>query len=426
MKKIVVFLSFLAVCWYGCSNNPSEPVSNASGGLSLKINKVNAPSNVVLISAELIRSGYQTLTGSLNFLSDTTASIIFSSVQVGVWHLNVTAKDSADIVVYQGETDINVLPGMVTQVSLTLLPTGNGTGSIQINVNWGTQPPTQWIDYSYNPVFSRVLTGVNLIRYPVVLREGSNSYKMWYANIYNSGVANIGYAVSENGLNWQSGITAPVLYPGTTWDSHFITPGAVIKINNIYYLYYSGSDSNYDVKIGLATSSDGIYWTKLPNPVLSSIVGESSVSVNSVVNISGLYYMYYTSIKTTNVTVCLAISADGINWQRYENNPILQATTLWERNGVYNPAVIKDGNIYKMVYMNYSSTTNSFGLATSTDGLIWQKDSNNPFFDPSKTHSNWASNVQYPCLIKNDNSLYLYYTGILAGSSEEKIGIVRR
>ena len=55
---------------------------------------------------------------------------------------------------------------------------------------------------------------------------------------------------------------------GSEWDQVLFGMHAV-KVNSTYYLYYSGGGSWDRADIGLATSGDGVNWTKFKaNPVL--------------------------------------------------------------------------------------------------------------------------------------------------------------
>ena len=75
--------------------------------------------------------------------------------------------------------------------------------------------------------------------------------------------------------------------------------------------------------------------------------------------------------------------------------PILANDKPWEVSGVSDGSVIEDNGTLKMVYMN--SDASGFGFATSTDGLNWVKENNNPFFTDANTANNWAKDdIAYP------------------------------
>jgi len=427
---LVLLAPLLAIMFFACHSNPTEPIkpSNDKGGILMKIDKTNAPANIMFVTAELSRPGFQSLVSDMNVLSDSSAEISFSDIPVGLWHLKVDAKDSINIVLYSGESDVNILPAIVTQVNLTLVPTGTGSGSIQIFVHWGTQQISQWLDYINNPVFLTSSGSSGFYRNPVLIVDASNNYKMWFANILSNGTANIGLAVSTDGYNWNLGSPTSVILPGNLWDSHFVVPGAVISKDSLYYMFYNGGNDNNTCHVGLAKSFDGKVWTKEALPVFSPLTfaNETKVVVNSVVIVSEMFYMYYSSHKNGRSEICLATSSDGLSWTRHSANPILVPTANWESLGIYNPSAIKDGNIYRMVYMNVAQSSNSFGLAVSNDGINWEKESSNPFFDASKTYNLWAKNVQYPFLVKTSTDLRIYYTGVIPISNLEKIGLLRK
>ena len=433
MKKILYFCVLAAsLLIIQCSNEipvTTNPINLELGKVSLKIDKANAPAEVVLVEAFLTREGYDTLYGVLNIVSSTSADITFEEVSAGDWHLKVDAKDSLGVVIYTGETDIEVLAGILTQVSLTLVPTGNGTGSIYIFVNWGTS--SNWVDYVNNPVFTIENSPFN----PIAVVEGTiikeeNTYKMWYNNLFYSAVANVGYAESENGINWTSS-NSLVLTPGEigSWDDYSVGVGCVIKDGNSYLMYYEGNSDPYGYwHIGLATSTDGVNWTKHSTPVCMGDYNEPQLHPGSVLKINNQYLMYYTFRNPNSYhfhNIGMAVSSDGVNWVKNSNNPILTNSQEWEGSGIYYPSVIYENNLFKMVYMN--TTANAFGMATSTDGFIWNKSNSNPFFTKEQTSNNWAyRDIAYPNFIKLNNEYRIYYSGGHSNTYNSSIGFIRK
>jgi hypothetical protein len=83
-----------------------------------------------------------TLTGDMDMTSDDAAEIKFINIAVGTWYLTVNAYDASSKLLYTGSAELEVLAGTMTQVSLVLNPTGMETGSVLINVTWGTSVKT--------------------------------------------------------------------------------------------------------------------------------------------------------------------------------------------------------------------------------------------------------------------------------------------
>jgi predicted GH43/DUF377 family glycosyl hydrolase len=432
MKSILYsFIAALSLLIIQCSNEiptTNDPINLELGKVSLKIDKANAPAEVVLVEAFLTREGHDTLYGNLNLISSTSADILFEDVAAGQWHLKVDAKDSSGVVLYTGETDINILAGILTQVNLTLVPTGHGTGSIYIFVHWGVS--NTWIDFSGNPILvsQNSIYDYYGVSQSAVIKD-SNLYKMWYLGDAGSARGYVLYAESFDGINWNFPYSEPVLSPGLpgSWDSWTVHPGAVIKDGGIYKMFYTGwSDTYGHWHVGLATSTDGINWIKYPNPVLSGNNNEYQVGATSVIKINDTYYMYYTGGVYQQVWwISLATSTDGINWTKYSGNPILTSNYSWEGYGVYHPSVIEENGAYKMVYM--STNSNGFGFAISEDGINWTTLNSNPFFTIENTSNHWSSYIAYPNMIKVDeNEIRIYYSGIPNNSAYFSVGFMKK
>ena len=419
MKRIIpLFIFSISLFLNSCSSDiPVSPTDTQNGDITLNIDRIHKPDNVVSVNAYLIRENFDTLSGSLNLISDTTADITFSEIAAGGWHLKVNAIDEGELVVYTGEADVNILAGRTTQVYLTLEPTGEGYGNIYIYVNWGVSSNTSWIDYENNPIFR-----VSQIPYFTIgvsqaqIMFDDNKYKMWFMNLYYSGYGDISYAESMDGLSWQIASPNPVFTAGQPgeWDSYSVGMGYVFKEDGIYYLYYIGTSEHpmYGMRqIGLATSSDGINWTKYPNPILQANYTEYFMGVHTVIKNDGIYYMYYDSAPANNYefVINLATSVDGVNWTRYPDNPIISPDQYWEGNSSRYPSVIVENNSFKMVYGN--GAQNAVGMAFSSDGINWDKDQGNPFFTLSDVHNGWTSKISYPFWGKFENHYRLYYTG---------------
>ena len=203
------------------------------------------------------------------------------------------------LVRFAGETDVNILENQVTQVNLTLIPTGTGTGGIHIVVNWGGIPHGSWIDYNLNPIVKPSLNNsleARGLSHAKILFD-NNIYKMWFTAVSSDVKGYVFYATSVDGINWTRVSNSPVLSPssGNKWDNKIVAAGAIIKDGGLYKMFYSGlSDSIGRYQIGLATSLDGINWIKNPNPILTGTSPwETNVGVTEVLKVDNVYYLYY-------------------------------------------------------------------------------------------------------------------------------------
>jgi predicted GH43/DUF377 family glycosyl hydrolase len=431
MKKLWLVLILFSVVFFSCKEESTITSSGAQakGGIAVSLDKNTTPSTVAQVKVTLTREGYSQITGVMDILTDTTAELTINEIAAGQWSLKVDAYNTQNTIVYSGETTVNISDGMISQVNLTLYSTGNGVGGIKINVTWvNTQLQTgQWVDSPNSPIMTGSLYfEPNGVTAPDILFD-NGIYKMWYAGAGNSARFEIGYATSTDGINWQKN-TSPVLSPSYYWDYRSIVSVRVIKVGDTYKMYYTARDDNYITRIGLATSSDGINWVKRSQPVLVATQNlETSVTVSSVLVINDKYYLYYTTgyAPNGNTSIRLATSYDGINFTK-EPNPVIAPTLSWEGACIHGPLVLfKDGK-FIMYYLTYD-TSKKIGYAESNDGINWTK-SNTPVSDAITAHSTWCTGgINQLEYVKINNEDRLYYTGgIEYPAAYYKIGYLRK
>lgn len=233
---------------------------------------------------------------------------------------------------------------------------------------------------------------------PVVINPGS-SFMMWYSGEGDSGVDNIGLATSNDGISWTRYSQNPVLQVGYSgqWDSGSVNEAWVIQQGGQYKMWYSGQRYNtmthkiLAYSIGYATSPDGINWAKYSgNPVFT--VGTSGswddkyVWRPIVISTGSSYNMYYEGEGTNGYdAVGMATSPDGINWTRGQSISLPKET--WDAFNYELTSVTAVIGGYVMAYDGWASKSTSnvvmgdrrqIGFATSTDGISSTSAFNNP------------------------------------------------
>jgi len=220
----------------------------------------------------------------------------------------------------------------------------------------------------------------------------------------------IGVAYSKDGINWIKYANNPVFYRGNygDWDGTWIESPAILEnaLTGKLMMWYNGIDTvTWKIQIGLATSDDGINWIRnTENPVLSNgpigTYDDVWLGTPAVIYKTDHYEMWYASAGSRDfnpntfvfdtLRICFATSDDGINWTKYENNPLFNTGTLpydalIDEGGPWAPDVIFDtgSDIYKMWF----ETKSGFLFATAPD-----------------TYKN--SNNKKPGLITNDINIY--------------------
>lgn len=272
-----------------------------------------------------------------------------------------------------------------------------------------------WTQYSGNPVLDKtdgswddlgVETSTIIID---SLAPSSERYKMWYAGQNSiSGVYDIGYAYSPDGLNWTKSISNPVLQTGipTSWENGFLEGPSVLLVADTLRMWYAsidltgdGSPTDYTGNIGYAWSLDGVNWNKHPsNPIFKSYDSPSwdqaSVADPHVIYNGGVYQMWYAGLNTwsaENFKMGYATSTNGIDWTRPTSTPVLETggPTEWDREDasygcvIYHPIDLQ----YQMWYTGIDTNSlpadiNGYyyeiGYATTPSILNVELDKNSP------------------------------------------------
>jgi predicted GH43/DUF377 family glycosyl hydrolase len=171
---------------------------------------------------------------------------------------------------------------------------------------------------------------------------------MWYEAVGSAGITTIALASSTDGLTWTK--QGSILSPGgaTSWERDEVSPNFILLENGVYKLWYHG----------------------------------------------GGYFMGGQGTRYGTTRVGYATSSDGRTWTKHAGNPVLDvgASGAFDDEQVAEPRVTKVGAGYRMYYTgaNASSGRKSLGMATSADAITWTKDSRNPILDSNRWGNFWG------------------------------------
>lgn len=225
------------------------------------------------------------------------------------------------------------------------------------------------------------------------LPNTETGFVMAYAQGGSDSKGRIGLAWSADGQSWKKYAgnntystqdSSSILEPSSSgWDSHFLDTPCILKVGEQWYLYYFGAPSN-DIPggaIGLALSSDGLNWEKYSgNPVLSGSSGTWDslwVESPSVRYVDGVFHMIYTGVdETWRPLTGHATSSDGINWVKDSLNPVLTQNTSanWDDYGAAVGTVIYRNGTWVQFYCSTSQAEVFLGLNSPSIGLATSKD----------------------------------------------------
>ena len=231
-----------------------------------------------------------------------------------------------------------------------------------------------------------VLSNPNYDYAPTIMKDGK-VYKIWWCSTWPGQSGDrILYATSSDGTHWGTPRMVLAPYAGPGWPNatvegyHNCDPSAV-KVNGVYYMYY---DSDYKVnstlrltRIFLATSSDGISWTKYPsntNPKVIIQPGSNSTSYGigqpSVIYKDGKFLLYYTDTSRSSsysaAPVFRASSSNGINFADDQSQPVFP----------YPAVDVKFVPVISKYAILYGDGATKIWTSFSDDGLNWNWNNN--------------------------------------------------
>lgn len=241
-------------------------------------------------------------------------------------------------------------------------------GKTGIGYSWSTNGTSwTWVD---KPVVSEQ----KQIGGPVVIWD-EDHYKMWYVNNFPCiGGCKYSMRTSMDGVNWDEPMDVSI--PLKSWAQPMLVPHSAIKEDGIYKMWVTGnenppgSDNNFP-KIGYATSSDGLQWDLLDQPVLvNGAQGDFDHSIAdwpAVFKHGGEYHMYYRGDQNVGASpgdsyTLYATSPDGITWEKYEFNPVLRAVS-WARDDLHATSAAVFGDKIFLVYSAYIVVDGATSLA---------------------------------------------------------------
>jgi hypothetical protein len=150
----------------------------------------------------------------------------------------------------------------------------------------------------------------------------------------------------------------------------------------------------------------------------STAIGDFDIIQREVFG-APIYQLFYSAQGDAGNDIGYALSMDGTRWRRHPWNPILTRgglTGSWDRDDISVGCVAFDGDagVYHLWYQGTNVTPGSagtlFGHATSVDGVLWDKDLQNPL-DPLRDsalpfHRVWGCDALY-----EDGEFHVWISG---------------
>ncbi len=173
---------------------------------------------------------------------------------------------------------------------------------------------------------------------------------------------------------------------------------------------------------GHATSNNLIEWNEQPTIMEPSrseqMCDNASLYTMSVIKKDGLYFMFYTGLGTQEYKkqrVCMAVSKDLYYWEKYPNNPIVEADSSWYRTdgetmSWRDPFILYD-NVSSTYYMYICARSKErepemggcIAVASSSNLFDWEV--HPPIYDPKD-----VKDAECPVVYELNGTYYLFYS----------------
>ena len=196
------------------------------------------------------------------------------------------------------------------------------------------------------------------------------------------------------------------------WDNQFIDPGAMVYHDGTFHMFYNGINGfPAPVGVGYATSPDGYHWTRqVSEPVLqaealhdTNYPGSNLFVTSALVEPDGTWVLYFYTLRGNTFMdpgeIGRATASSPTGPWTIDSDPALSpgSNGSWDDIQVSAPSVLQTDDGYLMYYDALGQGgTSMIGMATSPDGIHWEKHN-----DPATTDAAFAESD--PVLIVSED-----------------------
>jgi hypothetical protein len=215
---------------------------------------------------------------------------------------------------------------------------------------------------------------------------------------------------------------------------------ALVDEGDFYRMVYTCMDFLREVPRAIlceATSTDGFEWQPVESPISDALEGlilrgrdgewDENLEGSYLIKYQDEYLLYYSGYRHEGdpamgfpASLALAVSSDGITFEREQSEPVLSPTEGWyDNDAVYSPVIFEYDGQLVMIYVGhcYTNCEHPYGTtllaATSADGRTWTK-RDEPVMTAMPEEVPWTRDgVAEPgIVIEDDGQITLFFTGL--------------
>ncbi|MCX7824203.1 MAG: family 43 glycosylhydrolase [Verrucomicrobiae bacterium] len=230
----------------------------------------------------------------------------------------------------------------------------------------------------------------------------------------------IGIAESRNLVNWRK--VGEILPEQECEKNGLCAPGAIVLDGKVHLFYQTYGNGPRDA-ICHAVSEDGLRFGRdASNPVFrpsGAWTAGRAIDADVIEHRGRLLLYFATRDPTMKVQMIGVAAADRRSnfgrdaWKQLCDAPILKPELPWEKKCIEAPSLIRRGDTLFMFYAGgYNNEPQQIGVASSKDGVAWQRLSNEPLL-PNGPPGSWNSSESgHPGVFVDDEGrTWLFFQG---------------
>jgi formylglycine-generating enzyme required for sulfatase activity/predicted GH43/DUF377 family glycosyl hydrolase len=223
--------------------------------------------------------------------------------------------------------------------------------------------------------------GANIIMASSALVEEDGTWVLYFNTVAEEGTTEplsvVGRATASSPTGPWRIDPQPVLEPDPDgWDAYAIQRPSVVRTADGYYMYYQALESKCATPvIGMATSPDGMNWTKYPNPIFegSAVTWGEHISARYPYVVKtdlGWFMFFHASGDKFPQSIGLAVSSDGINWVLGQDQPVFQIANYPAWSVIFVDKVVHVDGTWYLFLETENLSKSKVNLATFKGELI--------------------------------------------------------
>ncbi len=233
----------------------------------------------------------------------------------------------------------------------------------------------------------------------------------------------VAIAKSADLVNWKR-VGEVNADPNAGYESKGFAAPCALVIGDTVHLFYQTYGNGRNDAICHAWSTDGISFTRNKTNPIFKPGGDWNCGRGidaEVIRFKDKYFLYYATrdpeykIQMQGVAMALANTHfNRTDWKNMSTTaPILKPELPWEKDCIEGASVIeKNGQLYMFYAGAYNNAPQQVGVATSSDGINWDRLFVEPFLTNGEPGEWNASESGHPHIFANPNGDdYLFFQG---------------